>query len=134
MTFEEWWETPKVCGDCFEDVARAAWDAATADVKKDHDRMGEDVEAVYYGGEYSPAIVVARFGGGMVNKEGQSVRRIPEWEPKDGEVVLAKSQIGYAFYAVSAGRRMIYLPAGVTVAGDIKPWKPDCQGLPWEQV
>lgn len=43
MTFEEWWEIPESVGDCFKDLAKAAWYAATEEVKKDHFKIGEEV-------------------------------------------------------------------------------------------
>ena len=79
--------------------------------------------------------------GGKHRKIAPSVSRMsqkPHGSRKDGEVVLAKSKSGKAFYAVSAGGMDIYdnrYPvSGILEACDIKPWKPGCQGRPWDEV
>lgn len=131
MTFEEWWETPKVCGDCFEDVAKAAWDAATAEVKKDHFRIGEEVQsrADDYNEWYNCVVVLSKHGIGYFYKD---VRRIPEWEPKDGEAVLF-NDLGISKAGIYNNG---YIESGMmSFSGvEIKPWTHGKIGLPWDQV
>lgn len=136
MTFEEWWATPVKRGDG-KVIAKAAWDAATEEVKKDHFKIGEEIQSRADDSKKwnNCVVVLSKHGVGYVHK---NVRRIPAWEPKDGEAVLAKSKSGKAFYAVSAGGMDIYdnnCPvSGIIEAYDIKPWKPGCQGRPWVEV
>ena len=140
MTFDEWFYKPgRYHIDSSREIAKQAWDAATEEVKKDHFKIGEEVEMD--GGSSRKATVRAVIDvkdGVLLCIDRSLVHRIPAWEPKDGETVLAKSKSGKAFYAVSAGGIDIYdnscLVSGILEAYDIKPWKPDCQGKPWDEV
>ena len=144
MTFEEWFDRDCECGKAdkrtrvsIKDYARGIWDAATEEVKKDHFKIGEEVERQNAWTHWEEARIVACSAEECSLCEGR-IRRIPAWEPKDGEVVLAKSKSGKAFYAVSAGGIDIYdnsdMVSGILEAYDIKPWKPGCQGKPWDEV
>jgi len=143
MTFEEWFETGEPCGVNLMEYARKIWHAATEEVKKDHYRIGEEVEAIGIdglpAGHVKVQVIARKEGLSVYISDPKRISRIPAWEPKDGEAVLAKSKSGKAFYAVSAGGIDIYDNSGMAVSGileayDIKPWKPDCQGKPWDEV
>lgn len=116
-------------------LVKQAWDAATEEVKKDHFKIGEEVDILP---EIRARVKAKAKDGTWYTYNPADVRRIPAWEPKDGEAVLAKSKSGKAFYAVSAGGTDIYDDScpvsGILEAYDIKPWKPDCQGKPWDEV
>ena len=148
MTFDEWfedeWNTQERSSRglslyfAAKRFSKAAWDAATEEVKKDHYRIGEEVERQNAWTHWEKAKIVPCSAEECSLCDGR-VRRIPAWEPKDGEAVLAMSKSRKAFYAVSAGGIDIYDNSGMAVSGileayDIKPWKPDCQGKPWEEV
>lgn len=127
MTFEEWWKIPESVGDCFEDVAKAAWDAATEEVKKDHFKIGEEVEALGVDGGpagYVEVCVIAKRADytHLFTNDPQRVRRLPVLRPPCGKA----PSLGVV--CVKCGKRWIAVyPAG-TLLKDLQCPKCKRQG------
>lgn len=141
MTFDEWWEIPEEIEDSYKGFAKAAWDAATEEVKKDHFKIGEVVE-IYFRSAATRGRVKAITNDGVYSTfvDG-GVRRIPAWEPKDGEVVFAKNKDGSASVARCIGFSdsyvVIKLQNGATggwAREHLKYFDPEKIGKPWDQV
>lgn len=96
MGFENWFRKQHDL-EAFKDIARKAWDAATAEAWKNPPegwyRIGEEVCAC---GEHSAQIVALDESNQNWTACPAKVRRKPAWEPKDGEAVFAKNRDGSA--------------------------------------
>ena len=150
MTFEEWFDRDCECGKAdkrrkvsIKDYARGVWDAATEEVKKDHYRIGEEVEAIGIDGlpaGYVKVQVIARKEGLSVYiSDPKRIRRIPAWEPKEGEAVM------FPWYNIGNVRTWnagIYKNGRIYFADDnskaaveyCKPFDPDKIGKQWDEV
>lgn len=141
MKFEEWAKERGFDGNTYYNkvALETAWNTATAEVKKDHFKIGEEVErkapACSGGGEiesgWEKSKIVA-CSASYCSFCGGNVRRIPAWEPKDGEAVLfnrdGEAQSGVYFSGkVFAGRWFV-------VDAELKPWNQDCIGESWDEV
>lgn len=83
-------------------------------------------------------VVLSKHGVGYVHKD---VRRIPAWEPKDGEAVFAKNRDGSTSVArcleVDNDFVIIKLQNGAIggwIHEHIKPFDPAKIGQPWDEV
>ena len=138
MTFEEWWATPVKRGDG-KVIAEQAWDTATEEVKKDHFKIGEEVEL------YSCVLGIWEKGkvvgdnDNLYCEKAEHVRRIPEWELKEGEAVMFpwyNDNNVRTWYAGTYKAGIIYFADDSSEAAVkyCKPFDPDKIGKPWDEV
>lgn len=120
------------------DVALAVWQAA----RKDHYRIGEEVESYGDDGWKLSMVTATREGIGFTEKP-ECVRRIPAWRPKEGEAVFLftghenRVHIGRFDGFEAYGRYKVITQSGEcarTNANCIKPFSADKIGKPWEEI
>ena len=140
MTFDEWFYKPgRYHIDSSREIAKQAWDAATEEVKKDHFKIGEEVEARVFGlGKWERCTI--RAANGLISVDRyDDVRRIPAWEPKDGEWVIFpwfNDENVRTWHAgtYKAGRIYFADDSRVAAVKYCKPFDPDKIGKPWDEV
>jgi hypothetical protein len=118
-----------------KDNMHLAWQAA----RKDHYRIGEDVESILTG-ERAEVKAVLSFSGSITHINPNNIRRIPAWTPKEGEAVLFENTQGLA-EAGNAEKVSRFVTVrcsnGIAFTGELcqlKPFSADKIGKPWEEI
>ena len=143
MSFDEWFDRDLECGEAdkrrkvsVRNYARGIWDAATEEVKKDHFKIGEEVDILP---EIRARVKAKAKDGTWYTYKPADVRRIPAWEPKDGEAVMFpwyNDNNVRTWYAgtYKAGRIYFADDSSVAAVKYCKPFDPDKISKPWDEV
>ena len=113
--------------------ASCAWDAATEEVKKDHFKIGEEVDIL---SEIRARVKAKAKDGTWYTYKPADVRRITAWEPKDGDAVLFNlNEFGFAVVAVYKDDALYCGRTDYRYCREwVKPFDTDKIGKPWEEV
>ena len=116
-----------------------AWQAA----RKDHYRIGEEVEAKQIGAQWKKGTVMAVVysNNNYYIEEPELVRRIPAWTPKEGEAVFYLAggtiRVGKIMAIGINGHTAVRGASGVDASVrniDIKTFDAEKIGKPWEEI
>jgi hypothetical protein len=115
--------------------AYEVWQAA----RKDHYRIGEEVESQYNDGKWFNAVVVVYHGELYKDEVKVNVRRIPAWKPKEGEAVMFPWYTDENTRVWCAGtyhNGMIYFGDDYSSAAveHCRPFSAEKIGKPWDEI
>lgn len=107
-----------------------AWQAA----RKDHYRIGEEVEARAHSFEgFGRGVVTAHISGGFAVVQPFNVRRITAWTPKEGEAVFFRCS-DKACPGILLGDSLLQYGDKQIRCFDLKPFSAEKIGKKWEEI